>query len=497
MQNLLAPFRWFLRSSIVRSLRFRLIVTVLLASLPTLLLLFLTASQQRAEALEFGQQEAERLARTAASDQGREMERVQRELALLTRLPEVQGDDPSTCTAFFQGLVADPDNAIYVDLRVLTEDGEVFCRSTAASLLRENEDLGFIEDAFDGNEFTVGPYRVNPANRNSIISFAAPVRDEGGTINRVVVATLDLGSQSTFMTQSTLPEGAVIRLIDEEGTLLLQRPPQRDALGSSLRGTPVVDEAIGAVATPVPGGDGGDEAVVEDDYIRAVQPITITSTDSVAGNASVIVLVPEEEIVRGANDAFRDNLGKLGVATAVVIFAAWISADLFVARDGETRKSIVAELYHAYSSGAVEHLDGIVAPDFTDHSPAPGQSKGIDGLKQSVVAFRTAFPDGEIVPREMLADRDKVVARVSLTGTHVAEFQGVPPSGKRMIADGTETFQFRHGVIVESWSLFGPLVEMEKLRSFEQPPREQKPKRNFLQRLLNRGKNRPEDEEAA
>ncbi|HEV2072482.1 MAG TPA: ester cyclase, partial [Thermomicrobiales bacterium] len=104
---------------------------------------------------------------------------------------------------------------------------------------------------------------------------------------------------------------------------------------------------------------------------------------------------------------------------------------------------------------------------------------------------------GEIVPREMLADRDKVVARVSLTGTHLAEFQGVPPSGKRMIADGTETFQFRHGVIVESWSLFGPLVEMEKLRSFEQMPSEPKPKRSFLQRLLNRGKHRPEDEEAA
>lgn len=493
MRNLLAPIRWFLHSGIVRSFRFRLVLTVLLASLPALLLLFLTASQQRAEALEFGQEEAERLARTAASDQGREMESVQRELALLTRLPEVQGDNSSACTGFFQGLVADPDNAIYVDLRVLTEDGDVFCRSTAGSPLREREDLGFVEDAFDGTQFTVGPYRVNPANGNAIVSFAAPVRGGDGTIERVVVATLDLGSQSTFLTQSTLPDGAVIRLVDEQGTLLLQRPPQREAVGDSLLGTPVVDSAIEGAA-PAPDDD---EAMIEEDYITAVEPITITSTDSVAGGASVIVMVPEQEIVRGANDAFRDNLGKLGVATAVVIFAAWVSADLFVARDGETRKSIVAELYHAYSSGAVEHLDSIVAPDFTDHSPAPGQSKGIDGLKQSVAAFRTAFPDGEIVPREMLADRDKVVARVSLTGTHLAEFQGVPPSGKRMIADGTETFQFRHGVIVESWSLFGPLVEMEKLRSFEHPPKESKPKRSFFQRLLNRGKHGSQDKEAA
>src|SRR5699024_4665904 len=138
-------------------------------------------------------------------------------------------------------------------------------------------------------------------------------------------------------------------------------------------------------------------------------------------------------------------------------------ADLFTSKDAESRKSIVAELYHAYSSGSVEHLESIVAPDFVDHSPAPGQSSGVDGLKQSVAAFRTAFPDGEVVPRELLADRDKVVARVSLTGTHIGDFHGVPPSDHRMIADGIETFQFRNGVIVEAWSLFGPLVEMQKL----------------------------------
>src|SRR5699024_6770985 len=151
-----------------------------------------------------------------------------------------------------------------------------------------------------------------------------------------------------------------------------------------------------------------------------------------AENASIIVNLPRGEIVREANEAFRNNLGKLGVATAVVIFAAWLSADLFRSGDAESRKSIVAELYHVYSSGKVEHLESIVAADFVDHSPVPGQSAGVDGLKQNVAAFRTAFPDGEIVPRELLADRDKVVARVSLTGTHLASFQGVPPSNERM-----------------------------------------------------------------
>lgn len=486
MGSLTVPFRWFANTRLARSLRFRLIGIVLLASLPMLGLLFLTASQQRADALESGQIEAGRLADIAASDQGREMDRVQRELTLLVRLPEVRGDDASACTSLFQGLVVDPDNPIYVDLRALNPDGTVFCRSSASDPLVADQDPDFIVDAFSGIQFTVGHYRINPLNDQSIISFASPVRADDGSVERVVVATLDLGSQSTFLTQSNLPDGAIIRIVNEDGTLLLQRPPQEDAsVGASLLGTPVVDAAVGT--EPTPSAD-DDTPMTPDGYVNAVSEINITSTTSVSGKASVIVQLPEEEIVRRANDAFRDNLGKLGVAAAVVVLAAWISADLFVARDGETRKSIVAELYHAYSSGVVEHLDSIVDPGFVDHSPVPGQSKGVEGIKQGVAAFRTAFPDGEIVAREMLADRDKVVARVSLTGTHLGDYQGVPAIGKRMIADGTETFRFQDGVIVESWSLFGPLVEMTKLRTIEHAEEPPPPKRSFFQRLFRRGR---------
>ncbi|HWV24320.1 MAG TPA: ester cyclase [Thermomicrobiales bacterium] len=490
MQKLVAPVRWFLNTRLARSLRFRLIVIVLLASLPALLLLLLTASQQRDAALATGQEEAVRLARTAASDQGRQMDRVQRELSLLARLPEVRGDNANACTQFFLGLVADPENANYVDLRVLERDGDVFCRSSGANPLAGDVAQTFIQDAFAGTPFTVGPYRTNPLTSRTIISFAAPVRADSGTIDRVIVVTLDLSSQSTFLTNATLPEGGVIQLVSEDGTLLLQRPPDEEAvIGASLVGTPAIDAIVGA-ATPV----AGEAQVVDHDaYVRAIEPVTITGTKSVAENASVIVQLPKGEIVRRANDAFRDNLGKLGVATAVVIFAAWISADLFTSRDAESRKSIVAELYHAYTSGSVGHLDTIVAPDFVDHSPAPGQAKGVDGLKQNVAAFRTAFPDGEIVPRELLADRDKVVARVSLTGTHIGEFHGVSPSDKRMVADGIETFQFRNGVIAEGWSLFGPLVEMQKLTEVERRPEEPVRKRSIWQRILRRGKT-PEPE---
>ena len=38
-------------------------------------------------------------------------------------------------------------------------------------------------------------------------------------------------------------------------------------------------------------------------------------------------------------------------------------------------------------------LDELLAPEFVDHSPLPGFAPTRDGLKASMVALRTGFPD--------------------------------------------------------------------------------------------------------
>ncbi len=81
------------------------------------------------------------------------------------------------------------------------------------------------------------------------------------------------------------------------------------------------------------------------------------------------------------------------------------------------------------------------------------------------------------MPQELLADRDKVVARVTLTGTHVSDFFGVPPSGAPVTADGVETYRFAGGLIVESWSMFGeivPILSPDLLPNGRAPERERR-----------------------
>lgn len=467
MKRIRSWISWFANTSLARNLRFRLIGTVLLASLPTIALLFLTASQARTNAIEAAELNAQQIATLTANEQAREMDRVQRELVLLSRLPEVRSENASDCTAFFQSLVQNPTNAIYVDLRVVDLAGRVTCRSSVSNPLGPNEDKAFIVQAMEEEQFTVGNYRINPLNGRSIISFAAPVRSDDGTVNRAIVATLDLAGQSSALNRTTLAEGSIITILQDDGTLLLANPVTDELqVGAELVGTPAVDKTIG---------DDPDLEIDSSEYISASARIEVSAPQPSDEPAYVLVQIPRAETVRNAEEVFRDNLAKLGVAVAIVILAAWISADLFVARDTETKKTIVAELYHSFSSGVVDHLDTIVSENVVDHASFGDQARGLDGIKQNIAAFRHAFPDGEVVPREMLAEKDKVVVRVSLTGTQVSEFQGIPPSGKRMIADGIETIAFRDGLISETWSLMGPLMEMKQVEQPELTKVEQKP----------------------
>lgn len=495
MRRIKSMVSWFVNTSLARSLRFRLIGIVLLASLPTIALLFLTASQARNDALVNAEEEATRIANLTASEQAREIDSVQRELSLLSRLPEVRSTDGGACTSFFQSLVHSVENPMYVDLRVISLDGRVHCRSSASNPLGPNEDRSFIEHAIRQQEFSVGNYRINPMDGRSIISFAAPIQNEDGSVTRAIVATLDLAEQSTALSRTSMPQGSVITIVLNDGVLLLQEPPQVNLRpGALLVGTPPVDEIL--EVEEIEDAEILTEPDVDGKYIHASAQIKFSAVQPSEMPGYVVVQIPEAEVVRRANDVFRDNLAKLGVSVSIAILAAWISADLFISRDSETRKTIIAELYHSFSSGVVDHLDTIVADGVVDHSAMKDQAKGLDGIKQAIASFRHAFPDGEVVPREMIADRDKVVVRVSLTGTMVSEFQGIAPTGNRMIADGIETFSFRDGLISETWSLMGPLLEMKIVEDPESVQVEQVPaKPGFWKRIRNRfGRNRRDDE---
>lgn len=480
MSTIVAPLRWLGRFPVFHSLRFRVTLLVLLGALPALALLWLTASQQRSDAMAEGQETANRLVRLAAVDQRRVFDQAQQLLATIARLPEVRLDEPSACSELMAELVES--NSEFDNLGVVNRDGSVFCSGIEADLrVVLNNDV--FEEVFATDDFAIGTYSIGPLSDEPTVTYAAPVPPEGEEARRAVFASLDLGALDTFANIANLPDGAEFSVYDREGVLLLRSPAADELIGQSFEDDPVVRRMLS---------DPSGAALREyddSDYIYAGEWVQIAGIDPEAARAAFItVAVPKDAIVARANESFEDNLSRLGLAALVAVALAWVGADLFMSRDAETRKGMVADIYRVYETGELQRLDDVIAADVVDRSPAPGQVQGLSGYKQLVGQFRAAFPNGRIEPEELLADGDKVVAKVKLSGTHVGEFFGLEPSGKPVAAKGVETFRFANGVIVEMWSMFTPLVVVKAPAPEPEPVAEETPKRGSLfSRIFRRG----------
>jgi steroid delta-isomerase-like uncharacterized protein len=117
----------------------------------------------------------------------------------------------------------------------------------------------------------------------------------------------------------------------------------------------------------------------------------------------------------------------------------------------ETNKAVVRRLIETFNTGNLTVLDQIVSNNYVYHEPTVGERRGIQGSKDIMNTYRTAFPDSKLTIDEQVADGDTVVTRFTATGTHTGPLFGVPPSGKRVTCTGIVISHLQNGKIVEEF----------------------------------------------
>jgi len=77
--------------------------------------------------------------------------------------------------------------------------------------------------------------------------------------------------------------------------------------------------------------------------------------------------------------------------------------------------------------------------------------------------MRVAFPDYRFIVEDLIGDGDKVVARVTVTGTHRGEMMGLAPTHKRVQTNGIEVFRLEDGKLAEHWATVDALGMLRQL----------------------------------
>jgi steroid delta-isomerase-like uncharacterized protein len=105
-------------------------------------------------------------------------------------------------------------------------------------------------------------------------------------------------------------------------------------------------------------------------------------------------------------------------------------------------------------------LDQFAHPGGVNHTVPPGMPQESN---QFLGQYLNAFPDVKATVEDLMADGDKVVARVSYRGTHQGAFRGIPPTGKQIAVTGINIFRIANGKLVEHWGLTDRLAVLQQL----------------------------------
>jgi len=123
------------------------------------------------------------------------------------------------------------------------------------------------------------------------------------------------------------------------------------------------------------------------------------------------------------------------------------------------------------NQGQLQLVDELFAPDFVEHMAQPGVAPTREGFKQWVKAFRTAFPDVTYTIDDSIEAGDRLVQRVTASGTMRRDFAGMPATNKHATWTEIHILRVANDHVVEHWGLVQELGMMVQLGVIPAPGR--------------------------
>ncbi len=117
----------------------------------------------------------------------------------------------------------------------------------------------------------------------------------------------------------------------------------------------------------------------------------------------------------------------------------------------EANKKLVIAFYEAFTAGAFDRFDEILAARFINHPADPGRSNDVAGFKAGVSDFHAAFEKFTIHRDALIAEREFVVCRITMSGIHVRPIGSWQPSHQAVLFQGMDMHRVEGGRIAETW----------------------------------------------
>ena len=103
---------------------------------------------------------------------------------------------------------------------------------------------------------------------------------------------------------------------------------------------------------------------------------------------------------------------------------------------------------------SLRSLGKYLKPDIVDHTAAPGERPGIEGVHSRMAAWYAAFTDATEINLAMVGERNVLSVLYETRARHVGTFMGIPGTSRNVTIPGIKFVRFEDGLIAEIWGIY-------------------------------------------
>lgn len=132
-------------------------------------------------------------------------------------------------------------------------------------------------------------------------------------------------------------------------------------------------------------------------------------------------------------------------------------------------KQLVIDYYQRMDAakGDFSQMSDLFNEDMTFHFPGAPGPMNVEQFSGPAQGIYAGFNDFKHVVEDLIEEGNQIACRLSITGTHTGEFQGIPPTHQPIAINAITIFRIEDGKLSEHWVSVDMLGIMAQIGAME------------------------------
>ncbi|SMF30066.1 response regulator [Desulfovibrio gilichinskyi] len=418
------------------SIRKKIIVLVLLATLPAFMLNLGTALLHRHQAIKSAKHQTLESLHEFSEIQRRISDSTRTLLQTVAEIPEIRELNPHAAQITLETILKA--NPIYTNAILINLEGNVVAAGTGNATNLNFADRKQFKDAISTKKFAAGEYVVGKTSQKSIFPFAMPVLNANGNPKGALIIGINLNHYRDFFKRSNFPENSFFGLCDHNGNRLFRYPKKENI----EVGTPIQEAVFLSAKT----GKNPGMIVTEstDKIVRIIfyEPLRLSSDTE--PYMYLFLGIDESEIQQGA-----DLILTRGAETGFISIILTLAIAWFVGGRGIVR----------HLESLTETVQKIGSKDFKNPS-------GIDYSDGEIGQLGQAFDNMVNLLRKREKERNNALASVRESNERSRTLLLNTPSGICLVNPVSQFIEFMNPAFMDIFNVHDENLKNLQLKAF-------------------------------